>query len=245
VKVNEIATSQPQAIHSLELHQKVLAHNDHIAHQNRTLFQAHGILVLNVLSSPGAGKTRLLERMFQDATAGKHALRLGVIVGDLATDRDAQRLRQAGSSTTSVVQITTGSLCHLEASMVAQAVKSLPLEDLDVVMIENVGNLVCPAGFDLGEDRRVVLLSVTEGEDKPYKYPVAFKSADVILVSKWDMAEAAGFDCAEALSAIHRVAPQAQVLQLSATTGTGMADWYTYLQDQRRALQRTWERMGG
>src|SRR5262249_32019421 len=147
-----------------------------------------GLRVVNVLSSPGSGKTALLERTLADLAP---AVRAAVIVGDLATDNDARRLRTTGAP---VVQINTGTVCHLEAVMVARAAAELDLDGLDLLLIENVGNLVCPASYDLGEDARAVLLSVTEGEDKPLKYPKIFKTADAVVVSKVDLAAAAGFD---------------------------------------------------
>jgi len=220
---------------TLTVHEHLLARNDHQAEHNRELFRAKGLLVLNVLSSPGSGKTRLLERTLSDLG---QRLRLGVIVGDLQTDNDAQRLSGRGAP---VVPITTGTVCHLEAEMVARAVQQVDLDALDILVIENVGNLVCPASFDLGEDLRVVLLSTTEGEDKPLKYPLAFKTANVVLVNKIDLAEAAGFDRQTALENIHRVAPQAAVLEVSARTGAGLETWYHYLESRwaERRLSRS------
>lgn len=209
---------------SLPVHQAILDKNDRLAERNRGYFLAKRLCVLNVLSSPGSGKTTLLERTAADL-AGR--LRLGVIVGDLETDNDARRLRKSGLP---AVQITTGSVCHLDAEMVARAMARLPLDDLDVLVIENVGNLVCPASYDLGESVRVVLLSVTEGEDKPLKYPVMFKTAHVIVVNKMDIAEAVGYDREAALANIRRIAPQATIFEVSARTGQGMAQWYTHLQ---------------
>lgn len=200
-----------------------------MAEQNRGFFKAKKLLVLNVLSSPGSGKTTLLERMGTDL-AGR--LRMGVIVGDLATDNDARRLRTRGLP---VIQIATGTLCHLDAAMVQQAMEKMPLDQMDLLVIENVGNLVCPASFDLGEKIRVVLLSSTEGEDKPLKYPPIFQSAHVVLVTKMDMAQAAGFDRETALNNIRRVAPQAAVMEISSKTGAGMDAWYSHLSSQRPA----------
>ncbi|MDA0265908.1 MAG: hydrogenase nickel incorporation protein HypB, partial [Cyanobacteria bacterium] len=179
--------------HTLTVHQGILAKNDRLAAASRDQFQAHGTLVLNVVSSPGAGKTALIERLAQAwPHQGDRPLTMGVIVGDLATDNDAQRLRQAGAN---AVQITTGNACHLEAAMVARALPQLPdWQTLDLLVIENVGNLVCPASYDLGEALRVVVLSTTEGEDKPLKYPTMFKSADVVLLNKVDVAAAVGCD---------------------------------------------------
>jgi len=208
---------------TVPVHQAILEKNDRLAERNRGYFMAKGLLVLNVLSSPGSGKTTFLQRTAADL-AGRS--RIGAIVGDLETDNDARRLRDSGVP---AVQITTGSVCHLEAEMVARAMERLPLDDLDLLVIENVGNLVCPASYDLGESLRVVLLSVTEGEDKPLKYPVMFKTADVIVVNKIDIAEAVGFDREAALANIRRIAPDAAILEVSSRTGQGMECWYTYL----------------
>ena len=156
-------------------------------------------------------------------------LKAGVIVGDLATDNDAQRLRESGAP---VVQITTGTVCHLEAEMVGRALKRIDLNGLNLLIIENVGNLVCPASYDLGEDLRIVLLSVTEGEDKPLKYPPMFQSADVVIISKIDLAQACGYDRETALANIRRVAPKAQVFETSAKTGQGMDAWCDFVTRQ-------------
>ncbi|MGP1385056.1 MAG: hydrogenase nickel incorporation protein HypB [Thainema sp.] len=226
--------------HTLTVHQGILSKNDRLAAQNRESFKAAGVLVLNVLSSPGAGKTALIERLAQDLAAqtpqdGPQSLKMGVVVGDLATDNDAQRLRQAGAP---AVQITTGNACHLEAEMVAQSLTRLDQwPEFDLLVIENVGNLVCPTSYDLGETLRVVLLSTTEGEDKPLKYPATFKSADVVLLTKVDIAEAVGCDRTLALSNIQRVAPQAKVFEVSARTGAGLSDWYEYLVGQLVLLE--------
>lgn len=212
----------------LDLHRAVLAKNDALAQGMRQSLQSRGILALNVLSSPGSGKTLLLEKTIR-ALADR--LRVGVIVGDLATDNDARRMASTGAP---VVQITTGTVCHLEADMVERALASMPLDSLDLLFIENVGNLVCPAAFDLGEAVRVVLLSVTEGEDKPQKYPSAFQGADVVLLSKMDLAEATGFDRQTALGHIRKLAPRATILEVSARTGQGIDAWCDYLQSQAR-----------
>jgi hydrogenase nickel incorporation protein HypB len=213
--------------HKVPVHQAILGKNDQLAQRNRKSFQDRGILVLNVLSAPGSGKTALLERTLTDLGNG---IRAAVIVGDLATDNDARRLRRSGAP---VVQITTGNVCHLEAEMVNRAMSQLDMDGLDLLIIENVGNLVCPASYDLGEELRVVLLSVTEGEDKPLKYPKAFKTAQVVVVNKIDIAEAAGFDRAAALANIRGIAPQAEIFEVSARTGEGMERWYDYLQARR------------
>ncbi|MEM9484284.1 MAG: hydrogenase nickel incorporation protein HypB [Cyanobacteria bacterium P01_F01_bin.116] len=217
----------------LSLHQNVLEKNDHYAEHNRELFQH--LLVLNVLSSPGAGKTTLIQRILNDCDLIADAdplnrpygsIRPGVIVGDLATDRDAERLRQTGQL---VVQINTGNLCHLEAESVGKAAQQLGLENLDLLIIENVGNLVCPAAYDLGEDLRIVLMSVTEGEDKPLKYPTMFKFAHAVIITKIDIADVVGFNQEEALKYLRLIAPQALVFELSATTGEGLTNFYAYL----------------
>jgi hydrogenase nickel incorporation protein HypB len=152
--------------------------------------------------------------------------RCAVLVGDLETDNDGQRLRRGHAS---VAQITTGTTCHLDASMIARGVEALDLKDVKILFIENVGNLVCPASFDLGEQVRVVLLSTTEGEDKPLKYPPIFKSAHLVLLTKVDVAQVLGFDCAAAVENIRRVAPQAKIIQLSARSGEGFEEWLQYL----------------
>src|SRR5580765_8310407 len=162
----------------VEVDQALLGKNLALAAQNRLRFRAHRLLVLNLLSAPGSGKTALLERTLTDLCG---RLRIGVQVGDLQTDNDARRLSDRGAP---VVQILTGGCCHLDASMIAQANEKFDLDQLDLLIIENVGNLVCPASYDLGEDLRVVLLSVTEGEDKPLKYPVLFRKADLVIITK-------------------------------------------------------------
>ena len=208
---------------TLPVGQGILSKNDHRAERNRAFFRGHGLAVLNVLSSPGSGKTSFLR---ETALALKGKLKAAIIVGDLATDNDAQRLRSSGVS---VVQITTGTMCHLEAGMIARALKQLDLEGVGLLIIENVGNLVCPAAYDLGEDLRVVLFSVTEGEDKPLKYPPMFQSADVVVISKSDLAQACDFQRDQALDNLRRVAPKAKIFETSAKTGEGMAAWREYL----------------
>jgi hydrogenase nickel incorporation protein HypB len=203
------------------LGEALLARNNHLAAHNREHFRSAGVRVVNLLSSPGSGKTALLERL---ATTAPAHLRLAALVGDLATDQDARRLQQAGLV---ALQITTGHTCHLEAAMVHRGLDALaeaghPATELDLLLIENVGNLVCPAAFDLGEDLRVVLLSVTEGEDKPLKYPATFQSADLVVLTKLDLAEAVGFDRPLALHHLRQVAPGARVLETSARNGSGM-----------------------
>ncbi len=233
--------SKNEKIRSLTITQSILSKNDRLAERNRNYFLAKGLLVLNILSSPGSGKTALIERtitertteMAEDASAIASSLqdrlKVGVVVGDLETDNDAKRLRSTGAS---AIQITTGGVCHLEAEMVLQASQNLNLDLIDLLIIENVGNLVCPAAYDLGESLRVVLLSVTEGEDKPLKYPTMFKSADVIIVNKIDIAEAVEFDREQALTNIQKIAPEATIFEVSARTGVGMEAWYDYLEEK-------------
>jgi hydrogenase nickel incorporation protein HypB len=209
------------AMPPVEVHASLLAKNDSAAARNRALFAAKRLLALNLVSSPGAGKTTLLAR-----TVDEFEERCAAIVGDLATDNDARRLRRPHVP---VAQITTGAACHLDAEMVARGVAALDLAGVRVLFIENVGNLVCPAAFDLGEAVRVVLLSVAEGEDKPLKYPPIFKSAQLVLLTKIDAAAALGFDCVAAADNIRRIAPQAQLIRLSARSGEGLDEWYRFL----------------
>ncbi len=208
---------------TLDLHAPILARNDRLAERNRGFLRAKGIVAVNLLSSPGAGKTTLLERSLP-ALAAQFAP--AVINGDLATANDAARLHAAGAP---VAQITTGNVCHLDAEMVARGLEQLPLDGRRLLFIENVGNLVCPASYDLGEDRRVVLFAVTEGEDKPLKYPPVFHRADLVVISKIDLAAAAGFDRTTALDNLHRVAHHAPVIELSAKTGEGLDAWLDWL----------------
>lgn len=225
--------------HGMDVHVPVLDANDRLAERNRGFFAAKNLLVINVFSSPGSGKTSLLQKT---AEMLRGRVRIGVIVGDLATDNDAERLSRADIP---VVQITTGTMCHLDARMIAEAMKKMPLDDLDVLIIENVGNLVCPASYDLGEGVRVVLLSVTEGEDKPLKYPPMFHSADVALVTKSDLADAVDFNRDAALSALNKVAHHAHVIEVSSKTGEGMDAWCEEIVERaRRAREGTIQHHG-
>ena len=214
------AHGHPPPVRTIEVQLPALALNQRHADQNRGWFRAKGLKVFNLLSSPGSGKTALLERTLRDIP------RAAAIVGDLQTENDAVRLRASGAQ---AVQITTGATCHLDAHMVAHALDKLDVADVRLLFIENVGNLVCPASYDLGEDRRVVLLSVTEGEDKPLKYPVIFRNADLVLVTKCDLAAAVGFDRAQALANIRQTAPKAEILEVSAKSGAGLDAWYAWL----------------
>ena len=211
----------PVPVRTIDVQQPALALNQRHADQNRGWFRAKSLKTFNLLSSPGSGKTTLLERTLRDLPAS------AAIVGDLQTDNDATRLRASGAQ---AVQITTGATCHLDAHMVLHALEKLDTTGLRFLFIENVGNLVCPASYDLGEDRRVVLLSVTEGEDKPLKYPVIFLHADLVLVTKSDLADAVGFRRDQAYAHIRQTAPKAQILELSARTGAGLDAWYRWIQ---------------
>jgi hydrogenase nickel incorporation protein HypB len=208
---------------TVQLQQKVLAKNDRLAQANRDWLRQRGVLAINLMSSPGAGKTTLLERTARELE-GRMAI--SVIEGDQAATLDAERIRAAGCD---VVQINTGAGCHLDAEMVAEGLRMLDPPSGSVVMIENVGNLVCPALFDLGEQARVVLASVTEGDDKPLKYPHMFRRADLVLVSKTDLLPYVNFDSRRHAADVRRTAPDALMLKLSATTGEGMNEWYAWL----------------
>jgi len=207
----------------VDVRQSLLTQNQRLAERNRGFFAGRGVRSINIMSSPGSGKTALIERTLQSP---EMANRIAVLVGDLATDNDAQRIGVAGVP---VTQITTGTACHLDAHMVHHALEKISLNGRDLLLIENVGNLVCPASFDLGEQHRVVLLAVTEGEDKPLKYPIIFQSADVVVVNKIDLAEAVGYQRDRAMENIRKVAPRATILEVSAQTGAGVDAWLKWL----------------
>jgi hydrogenase nickel incorporation protein HypB len=208
----------------VEVRQRVLKHNDVVARELRDRFQRAGLFVVSFVSSPGAGKTALLERLL---TLLSRTHRVAALVGDLATDNDAQRLARSGAP---VRQITTGTTCHLEAQMIVDALAGWDVADLDYLFIENVGNLVCPASYDLGEALRLVLFSVTEGEDKPRKSPTIFNTADAAVITKIDLAAAVEFDRTQARASIDAVRPGMPVLEVSARTGQGMDDLLALLQ---------------
>jgi hydrogenase nickel incorporation protein HypB len=218
----------------VEVRQNVLRKNDELARSLRTRFDRAGVLVVSLVSSPGSGKTELLQRTLSEMRTTK---RVAALVGDLATDRDAQRLAQSGAA---VRQITTGTVCHLDAQMVDRALDGWELDTLDVLFIENVGNLVCPASYDLGEHVRVVLMSVTEGEDKPLKYPTIFNSADIAVITKIDLAEAVNFDADEAVASIRSIRPELPVIEVSSRIPLGLSNWLRWLDAtfQRSALAR-------
>jgi hydrogenase nickel incorporation protein HypB len=213
---------------------KVLDANDTLAERNREAFKRAGVFVLNVMSSPGSGKTTLLQKTLSRLMP---ELRCAVIVGDICTTHDADRLAESG---TSVVQINTdefGGDCHLAAHVVWKAAENFDLQDLDLLIVENVGNLVCPAEFDIGENARVVVLSVTEGEDKPVKYPLMFRQCHAALLSKTDLLPYLDYDKAAAIGYIHQVHPGMPVFEVSARTGEGLAPWVAWLTDHIQAAR--------
>ncbi|HEY9436943.1 MAG TPA: hydrogenase nickel incorporation protein HypB [Blastocatellia bacterium] len=222
-------STQPRLV---EVRQKVMKQNDLLARALRERFREAGVYVVSLVSSPGAGKTAFLERSL---TALRPLRRVAALVGDLATDNDAARLAR---SQVPVRQITTGTVCHLDAAMVERALAGWDLNELDILFIENVGNLVCPSGYDLGEDLRMALVSVTEGEDKPLKYPTIFNSADVAVVTKVDLAEAVEFDDSAMNKNIQSVRPGMPVFRVSAKTGDGMEELLRFLAS-RAAESRT------
>jgi hydrogenase nickel incorporation protein HypB len=213
----------PDGPRTIELQQKVLAKNDELAARNRAWLARRGILAVNLMSSPGAGKTTLLEATMR-GMAGRASI--SVVEGDQETALDASRILATGSK---VVQVNTGVGCHLDADMLARALRVLDPPSGSIVMIENVGNLVCPALFDLGEQARVVLASVTEGADKPLKYPHMFRQADLVLLNKTDLLPYVDFDVRDYASGLRKVTPDALFLQVSATTGDGMHSWFDWL----------------
>jgi len=216
-------TSAPRIV---EVRQNVLKHNDQVARELRREFQDAGVFVVSLVSSPGAGKTALLEKTLTRLNQG---CRPAALVGDLATENDALRLAR---SCAPVKQINTGTLCHLEAAMVRSALEEWKLADLDFLFIENVGNLVCPSSYDLGENMRVVLLSVTEGEDKPLKYPTIFNTADAAVITKVDLAEAVEFNRHEMYKNIQAVRPGMQIIEVSSKSEQGLESWIEFLMQQ-------------
>jgi hydrogenase nickel incorporation protein HypB len=213
------------------LERKVLSENDRIAAELRTRFHEHGTLCLNIISSPGSGKTSLLE-----CTLGSlpHNDRVAVLTGDIQTDNDAARLRRFRFP---VKQITTGGTCHLDARMIERHLADWRLEDLDLLLIENVGNLVCPSSYDLGEAAKIVLLSVTEGEDKPLKYPSIFFKSDLLILTKTDLLPYVPFDINAAAENARRIHPGIEIVKVSCLTGNGLHEWLMWLEQRRRAVK--------
>jgi hydrogenase nickel incorporation protein HypB len=216
----------------VEVRAKVMKQNDLLAHALRARFEGAGVCVVGLVSSPGSGKTAFLEKLLAGLARN---FRVAALVGDLATENDAARLLRA---TPNVKQITTGTVCHLDAQMVERALEGWSLDALDFLFIENVGNLVCPSSYDLGEELRFVLLSATEGEDKPLKYPTIFNSSDVAVITKMDMAAAAEFDLAAARRNIEGVRPGMRIFEVSAKTGLGMREMFDFLQERRAGVAR-------
>jgi hydrogenase nickel incorporation protein HypB len=220
-----MTTAVPRLV---EVRRNVLRQNDVIARELRERFRQAGVYTVSLVSSPGSGKTAFLEKTL--ALVGR-SHRVAALVGDLATENDAARLRRSNAP---VRQILTGTVCHLDASMVRGALDGWKLEELDYLFVENVGNLVCPSSYDLGEELRLVLLSVTEGEDKPLKYPTIFNSADVAVITKMDLAAAVEFDWEAARANIQAVRPNMEVLRVSAKTGEGLDEWQRFLEARTR-----------
>lgn len=218
----------------VELRQGILNKNDRLAADLRRRFDDHGVMVVNLVSSPGTGKTALLEATLRGLEL--RGWRSAALVGDLETDNDARRLARSGSE---VRQINTHGRCHLEAEMVGGHLEGWNLTELDFLFIENVGNLVCPSSYDLGEDLRIVLMSVTEGEDKPQKYPTIFNSADTAVITKWDLESACEFDETAAIESIHSVRPGMRILRTSVKTDQGMAEWLDFLEERQSTKERS------
>ncbi|MGA9883294.1 MAG: hydrogenase nickel incorporation protein HypB [Candidatus Acidiferrales bacterium] len=219
---------QPRIV---EVRKNILKQNDIVAAGLRRRFQSDGIFVMSLVSSPGSGKTFFLEKMLAML---RPKYRVAALVGDLATENDATRLARSGAP---VKQITTGTLCHLEAAMVEQALTGWSVSPLDFLFVENVGNLVCPSSYDLGENLRAVFMSVTEGEDKPLKYPTIFNGSDIVVITKTDLSEAAQFDSALLERNLKHVCPERPILYVSAKTGNGMEQYAKYLEAQINDLR--------
>lgn len=217
----------------VEVREKVLKQNDFLARSLRAKFREAGVYVVSLVSSPGSGKTMFLEKLLSRLSKDR---RVAALVGDLATENDALRL---GRATPQVRQITTGTICHLDASMIERAIADWDLGKLDYLFIENVGNLVCPSSYDLGEELRIVLLSATEGEDKPLKYPTIFNSADVAIITKMDIAAACEFDLVAARRNIQNVRPGMEVFEVSAKTGVGMESVSGFLNLQELSRRKS------
>jgi hydrogenase nickel incorporation protein HypB len=215
----------------VSLEKKVLSENDRIATELRERFREHGTLCLNLISAPGSGKTTLLEKTLESLS---HDQRVAVLTGDIQTENDATRLRRFGFP---VKQITTGGTCHLDARMIERHLADWQLRDIDLLFIENVGNLVCPSSYDLGEAAKIVLLSVTEGEDKPLKYPSIFFKSELLIITKTDLLPYVPFNLGAAEENARRVHPEIEIVRVSSTSGDGLQQWLTWLQQRKRAQQ--------
>ncbi|MBC8443215.1 hydrogenase nickel incorporation protein HypB [PVC group bacterium] len=212
----------------VDLGEQILGSNQRIAEKNRELFDSQGLVTINLMSGPGAGKTSLLERT---VSLLRDEMKIGIIEGDLQTTQDADRVRAAGAR---AVQIETEGACHLDARMIARELEQFPLDEIDLLVIENVGNLVCPAAFELGEHARVMMLSVTEGDDKPSKYPTMFHKANVVLVNKTDLLPYVDYSLERVEKDVHRLKPDATVLAISCKTDEGMDRWLDWIKEQVR-----------
>ncbi len=220
------------AVRRIEVRERVMARNDELASEVRGRLDAAGVAAFNLVSSPGAGKTTLLERTLDDIGA---RLRMAIVTGDVQTENDADRL---ASHTDQLVQaVVTNGGCHLDALQVTDALEAVNISDLDLLILENVGNLVCPASWDLGERHRITLVSVTEGEDKPLKYPKAFAQAELVLLTKVDLLPYLKLDIAKLEANVRKVSPTARILRVSADSGEGMTDWYAYLEAAANAAR--------
>ncbi len=204
---------------------RILEANDRIALENRRIFDRAGVFVINLMSGPGAGKTSILERTI----AGKAGMRLGVIEGDIAGSDDAERVNDLGVP---VVQINTGGACHLDSNMISEVLDDLPLDDLDVIVIENVGNLVCPAEFRVGEDMKVMVLSITEGHDKPLKYPLMFQESSALILNKIDLAPYVDVNIGKIRKDALSLNPQLKIFEVSCKTGEGIPEWIAWLREK-------------
>jgi hydrogenase nickel incorporation protein HypB len=210
----------------IKLVKNILEANDRIAEENRKIFYKNQIFVINMMSAPGAGKTTLLEKTIFDL---KDKIKIGVIEGDIATTRDAEKIEVTGVP---VVQITTDGACHLDANMIRGVLDDLPLSEIDLLIIENVGNLVCPAEFKVGEDAKVMLLSATEGDDKPLKYPLMFSESSLLLINKIDLLPYTDFNIAKVRKDSLSINPGLDIIEVSAKTGEGMERWYGWLEER-------------
>ncbi|RMG01214.1 MAG: hydrogenase accessory protein HypB [Nitrospirae bacterium] len=213
----------------IDVQKRILEKNESEAAHNREKLDKHRILGLNLMSSPGSGKTTLLEKTIEMLNG---ELRVGVIEGDIETDRDAERIKNKGVP---VHQITTGQTCHLDAEMVHRAMHQMPLEELDILFVENVGNLVCPAAYDIGTHKNIVLLSLTEGDDKPAKYPLVFLKSHLMVITKTDLAGLLDFDIDKAIGDARRINPSLEVIRVSAKSGDGMEEWIRFLKTCHQA----------
>jgi hydrogenase nickel incorporation protein HypB len=209
--------------------EKVLSENDKLAMQLRERYRTHKVFCVNLISSPGSGKTALLERTLE---ALPKTAKVALLTGDLQTENDARRLARAGFP---VKQITTGDTCHLDANMIGKALADWDLSGIDILFVENVGNLVCPTSYDLGEDAKIVLLSVTEGEDKPLKYPSIFAAAELCIINKIDLLPYVPFDLAQAIANVRQVHPAMEIVQTSCTKVQGLDDWLAWIERRRKS----------